>query len=78
MGEICRVLNRRDHQIIVSIEPWGNQYDVQSQHYLSIHIDEDHGFVEIEPDDDGSMSIYLSECTFDDISTKVERIRIYE
>jgi len=78
MGEICRVINRRDHQIIVAIEPWGTQYDVQSQCYLRVYIDEDHGFIEIESYDDGSMSIYLSECTFDDISTKVDRIKIYE
>jgi uncharacterized protein (UPF0262 family) len=71
MVEVCRVHNRKDYGINVAVEPWGNQYEVPKHSYLSIWIDEEVALIEIVMETERAVNVYLNECTFDDITTKI-------
>ncbi len=73
MIEICRIFNRKDKAMIVSVEPWGKQYDLSEGCYLSIHTEESAALIEFSTDEDGITSIYLNDCVFDDLATEILR-----
>jgi hypothetical protein len=73
MTEICRIFNRQNTPMLVSVEPWGKQYDLSEGCYLSIHIEENTSLIEFSTDEDGITSVYLNDCVFDDLATEILR-----
>lgn len=71
MGEICRIYNWDKDSLMVTVEPWGNNYELPRSTYLSVWIEEMVALIEVALGANDQISVYLNDCIFDDERTKI-------
>ena len=79
--ERFRIYNRELKKLLVRLEPWGTDFNVDQKSYLSVHATGNTTLVEIECNP-GLISVYLNGLEIDEEDTKVvgnsgDTIRIY-
>jgi hypothetical protein len=77
MINIISITNRTKDIINITIEPWASEYNLQSDSYVSVVVDNTPSSQDITLHDDGSVQIFLTGCQLNEKLTQVH-LRYYE